>query len=201
MSQLDQSVVALRNRNGNGPFPAGPRENDERFRLLVESITDYSIILLDPQGRIASWNAGAERIKGYRADEIIGQHISCFHTAEDLRSGKPEQELNAAIHSGRSEDEGWRVRKDGSRFWANVIITALRDSAGTLLGFSNITRDLSAQKQMEEALAPARSASGPSANRLTKPSSRPTRRGRSHSGIRERKPASVMRGKKSSVGR
>ena len=100
-----------------------------------------------PQGRVATWNAGAERIKGYRADEIIGQHFSRFYTQEDIEHGKPERELKIAASEGRLEEEGWRVRKDGSRFWANVIITAIRDNNGELLGFSKVTRDFTERKK------------------------------------------------------
>src|SRR4051812_15009667 len=100
--------------------------DDRWFRLLVESVRDYAIFILDPSGRVKTWNAGAERIKGYRADEILGEHFFIFYTAEDVRSGKPQMELEVAAREGRFEDEGWRVRKDGSRFWANVVITALR---------------------------------------------------------------------------
>jgi len=128
------------------------RATEERFRLLVEGSKDYAIFMLDPTGRIASWNPGAERIKGYRADEIIGQHFSRFYPPEDLQSGKPERELRIAAAEGKYEEEGWRLRKDGSRFWASVLITALRDEAGDLRGFSKITRDRTENKRAEEAL-------------------------------------------------
>lgn len=121
--------------------------SEDSFRLLVESLNDYAIIMLDPGGHIASWNAGAERFKGYSAEEIIGQHFSCFYPAEAVQRGLPEQELKTAAKDGRFEDEGWRVRKDGKKFWANVIISALRDKDGTLRGFSKVTRDVTAQKQ------------------------------------------------------
>src|SRR5438309_11621088 len=101
------------------------RFSEERFRLLVEGVRDYAIFMLDPQGRILTWNIGAERLKGYTADEIIGQHFSVFYLPEDVRSSKPARELELAA-SGKYEEEGWRVRKDGSRFWASVLITALR---------------------------------------------------------------------------
>ena len=126
--------------------------SDERFRLLVEGIHDYAIFMLDTEGRVASWNAGAERIKGYRAEEIIGQHFSRFYPAEDVQAGKPEMELREAEAQGRFEDEGWRVRKDGSKFWANVIITAVRGKAGDLVGFSKVTRDFSDRQKAEQAL-------------------------------------------------
>ena len=106
-------------------------QSEERFRLLVESVRDYAIFMLDPQGRVLTWNAGAERIKGYRADEIIGQHFSRFYPPEALARGLPAARARGrGARSGRFEDEGWRVRKDGSRFWANVVITALRDGDG-----------------------------------------------------------------------
>ncbi len=127
------------------------REMDERFQLLVESVKDYAIFILDPDGVITTWNGGAERIKGYRADEIIGQHFSRFYPEEDVRSGKCEMELETAIAEGRFEDEGWRIRKDGSRFWANVVITALRNAHGDVIGFAKVTRDLTERKAAEEA--------------------------------------------------
>src|SRR6266496_1093266 len=99
----------------------------ERFRFLVEGVKDYAIFLLDPEGRVVSWNAGAEMIKGYRAQEIIGEHFSRFYAPQDVERGKPAQTLRDAAAKGSAEDEGWRVRKDGSRFWANVVVTALRD--------------------------------------------------------------------------
>ena len=126
--------------------------SEERLRTMVESVKDYAIFTLDPRGCVTSWNAGAERIKGYQADEIVGQHFSKFYLQEDLDRGKPDYELKVAAATGRFEDEGWRLRKDGSRFWANVIISALRDSAGNLQGFSKVTRDFTERKQAEEAL-------------------------------------------------
>ena len=122
---------------------------EERFRLLVEGVKDYGIFLLDPTGHVSTWNAGAQRIKGYLAEEIIGRHFSCFYSQEEIDAGKPEHELKATAEYGRFEDEGWRIRKDGSRFWANVIVTALRDPDGRLLGFSKITRDLTERKMAE----------------------------------------------------
>ncbi len=120
------------------------------FRLLIESIEDYAIFMLNPQGRVASWNAGAQRIKGYRASEIIGKHFSRFYLDEDVASGRCERDLASAARDGRFEDERWSVRKDGSRFWANVVITPLRDEAGTLLGFAKVTRDLTARRAAEQ---------------------------------------------------
>jgi PAS domain S-box-containing protein len=125
-------------------------QGEERFRLLVESVEDYAIFMLDREGRVTSWNVGAERIKGYRGDEIIGQHFSRFYPEEDLRSGKCERELEVASKEGRFEDEGWRVKKDGSRFWANVVISRVLDRNGELIGFSKVTRDLTQRRALEE---------------------------------------------------
>jgi PAS domain S-box-containing protein len=126
------------------------REGEERFRLLVSGVKDYAILMLDAEGRLASWNAGAERIKGYRADEILGKHFSVFYPPEDVEHGKPQFELKVAEEQGRVEDEGWRVRKDGSRFWANVVITALRDDKAGLRGFAKVTRDMTERRRAEE---------------------------------------------------
>ncbi len=126
------------------------RGSEERFRMLVESVKDYAIFMLDPGGRVASWNGGAERVKGYEADEIIGQHFSRFYTEEDIAGGKPDRELKIAASQGRLEDEGWRVRKDRSRFWANVVITAIRNGRGELVGFAKVTRDFTDRKKIEE---------------------------------------------------
>jgi PAS domain S-box-containing protein len=125
------------------------RESEERFRLLVGGVRDYAIFMIAPDGTVVSWNAGAERIKGYRADEIIGQHFSRFYTPEDVGRRAPQQLLEAATREGRAETEGWRVRKDGSRFLAHVLITALRDPQGTLRGFAKITRDVTEAKELE----------------------------------------------------
>jgi PAS domain S-box-containing protein len=126
-------------------------EETRRFRLLVESVKDYAIFILDPGGHVLTWNLGAERIKGYRADEIIGKHFSIFYPPEDIAEGKTERELEIATSTGRFEEEGWRVRKDGSHFWANVTITTLRNADGTLLGFAKVTRDLTERREAEEA--------------------------------------------------
>jgi len=126
------------------------RESEERFRLLVEGVKDYAIFMLDSEGRVVTWNTGAERIKGYKPTEIIGRHFSCFYTADAVERGWPAEELKRAALAGRWEDEGWRVRKDGSQFWANVIITALRDEHGTLRGYGKVTRDLTETKKAEE---------------------------------------------------
>jgi len=127
------------------------RQSQERFQTLVEEVKDYAIFMLDPKGRILSWNQGAQKIKGYAADEIIGQHFSCFYTSEDLDIGKPDEELRLAAADGRWEEEGWRLRKDGSRFWADVVITALHDKDGNLLGFTKVTRDITEGKRAREA--------------------------------------------------
>jgi diguanylate cyclase (GGDEF)-like protein/PAS domain S-box-containing protein len=123
--------------------------SDERFRVLVESVQDYAILMLDLDGNVTTWNAGAERFKGYRADEIIGRHFSVFYPVDDIVAGKPARELAAAAADGRLEDEGWRVRQDGTRFWASVVITALRDSDGTLRGYGKVTRDLTERRAAE----------------------------------------------------
>jgi PAS domain S-box-containing protein len=123
---------------------------DELFRLLVANVGDYAIFMLDPTGHIATWNVGAQRIKGYLADEIIGRHFSVFYPEHDIRAGKCEYELEVAARVGRFEDEDWRLRKDGTPFWANVVITAIRDQAGTLVGFAKITRDLTDRKRSED---------------------------------------------------
>src|SRR5690348_14807450 len=119
---------------------------------MIEQARDYALFILDPSGRIMSWNLGAQRLKGYAPEEIIGRHFSVFYPQPAINSGWPMHELKVASIEGRFEDEGWRVRKDGTRFWANVVITALRDEHGKLLGFSKITRDLSERRLHEEAL-------------------------------------------------
>ena len=127
-------------------------ESETRFRQVVDSIKDYAIFMLDPQGKVMSWNQGGERIKGYLAQEIIGQHLSRFYTAEDVKRGHPGALLAQVERDGYVEDEGWRLRKDGSRFWANVVITALRDEQGKLQGFAKVTRDLTERRAAEVAL-------------------------------------------------
>jgi len=129
-----------------------PDQGEQRFRLLVEGVKDYAIFMLDPQGHVLTWNAGAERFKGYKAAEIIGQHFSRFYPADALKAGLPAHELQVAAATGTFEDEGWRVRKDGTLFWANVVITALRDPAGALVGFAKVTRDLTQRRHHEESL-------------------------------------------------
>jgi hypothetical protein len=126
------------------------RQSEQRFRLLVQGVRDYAIFLLDPSGRVATWNEGAERIKGWSQEEILGQHFSRFYTAEDIADGKPPRELEIATREGQYGEEGWRVRKDGTLLWANVLITALRDEDGTLVGFAKVTRDLTERRKAEE---------------------------------------------------
>ncbi|MBI2360743.1 MAG: PAS domain S-box protein [Deltaproteobacteria bacterium] len=126
------------------------RQTEERFRLLVESLQDYAIFMIDPEGRVTSWNTGAERIQGFRYEEIIGQSFACFYTIEDQAEGHPACALREAAAESRYEEDGWRVRKDGSRFWANAVITALRDEQCHLIGFSQVTRDLTERKRVEE---------------------------------------------------
>ncbi|HSZ52959.1 MAG TPA: PAS domain S-box protein [Caulobacteraceae bacterium] len=134
------------------------KRSEELFRLLVRGVTDYAIYMLDTEGRVSSWNAGAQRIKGYSPDEIIGEHFSRFYTEEDKQEDVPGRGLRTAEREGRWETEGWRVRKDGSRFWAHVIIDALRSDYGELLGFAKITRDITERKEAERALEQARQA-------------------------------------------
>jgi PAS domain S-box-containing protein len=131
---------------------AALREAESQFSKLVQGVTDYAIYMLDPRGRITNWNLGAERIKGYAASEVIAQHFSIFYTEDDRLKGLPEQGLAVATRTGRYESEGWRVRKDGSRFWANAVIDAIRDDAGTLIGFAKITRDMTERMAVEERL-------------------------------------------------
>lgn len=128
------------------------RDSDERFRLLVDGVRDYAIYRLTPDGHVATWNTGAERLKGYRAEEIVGQYFSRLYSDEDVQDGKPQRLLGIAAARGRVEDEGWRVRKDGSRFWASVVMTALYDANGQIRGFANVTRDITERKSLEEQL-------------------------------------------------
>jgi PAS domain S-box-containing protein len=132
------------------------RQSEERFRSMIENVKDHAIFMLDGEGRVLTWNKGAERLTGHGPEEIIGEHYSCFYPTEDRESGKPEQILQAVLADGQWEDEGWRLRKDGSKFWANVVITAVRDEAGSLLGFSAVTRDLTRRRQIEEKLRTAK---------------------------------------------
>jgi len=143
-TELQQQLTALE-RAGDEL-----RSSEERFRLLVESVQDYAILMLDPAGRVASWNLGAQRLKGYQAGEIVGRHFSAFYPPEAIQSRWPEKELETARTTGRFEDEGWRVRKDGTRFWANAVITPVTDAAGRLIGYSKISRDLTERKRAED---------------------------------------------------
>ena len=148
-SERPFNLVAASREQGPGGIA---HETGELHRLLVESVQDYAIFALDPNGYILSWNAGAQRFKGYTADEIIGKHFSIFYPQERIATGFPEYELREAARTGRFEDEGWRLRKDGTRFWASVVITSLRDSSGTLVGFAKVTRDLTERRAAEQAL-------------------------------------------------
>ena len=134
------------------------RRSQEQFRLLVQSVTDYAIFMLDAQGYVSSWNAGAERIKGYTPSEIMGEHFSRFYSANDRASGEPQRALAAAEHEGRFSKEGWRYRKDGSRFWASVVIDPIRNDDGDLIGFAKITRDLTEREETQRELEKAREA-------------------------------------------
>jgi PAS domain S-box-containing protein len=134
------------------------RLSEERFRLLVQGVTDYAIYMLDPEGRIANWNTGAQRFKGYTEDEVIGEHFSRFYTEEDRARGLPQRGLETAIREGRFENEGWRVRKDGSRFWAHVVIDPIRNELGRLVGFAKVTRDITDKHKAQEELEATRAA-------------------------------------------
>ena len=148
-SRLERASALLRARE------QALREGEERFRLVIEGVRDYGIFALDPDGYVTSWNTGAQRIKGWHADEILGQHFSRFYPAE-TRSFLPSEILARAARDGTAEDEGWRLRKDGGRFWANVVVTALRDETGILRGFAKVTRDMTDRRRAEEALLVAR---------------------------------------------
>jgi PAS domain S-box-containing protein len=147
-----RSIAELQQRAQVLEKELASRQREEQFRLLVDAVQDYAIFMLDPDGNVSNWNPGAERIKQYTTAEIVGKHFSCFYPEEDVRSGKPQWELIKAAKEGRFEEEGWRIRKDGSRFWANVTITAVRNEAGKLLGFAKITRDFTEVLQARQAL-------------------------------------------------
>jgi PAS domain S-box-containing protein len=130
----------------------GLRDSEVSFHALVDAVQDYAIFRLDREGRVATWNSGARRIKGYFGGEILGRHFSCFYTPEEREAGKPQEQLRKAAEFGRTQDQGWLVRKDGSKFWANVVLTALRDEHGQLQGFAKVTQDISELKHAEDAL-------------------------------------------------
>ena len=134
------------------------RRSEEKFRLLVQGVTDYAIYMLDADGIVTNWNAGAQRIKGYAPDEIIGRHFSLFYTPEDREKGEPQRTLQAAIDNGSAEKEGWRIRKNGETFWASVVIDPIRDDAGEVIGFAKVTRDLTEQRKVQAELDAAREA-------------------------------------------
>jgi rsbT co-antagonist protein RsbR len=137
---------------GNNPTD-GLREKDFDYQLLVQNMTDYAICMLDPEGRIVTWTEGAQRLNGYTGEEIIGKRTDVFYSKEDVAEGKPRQKLEVAARTGRFEEEDWRYRRDGSRFWANVVVNAIRDHDGTLIGFAQVTRDVTERRRHEEALA------------------------------------------------
>src|SRR6266571_7434304 len=132
--------------------PASALNDSDRLRLFISGVTDYALYMLTPEGLVSSWNAGAQRFKAYTAEEIIGQHFSRFYTEEDRARGVPAKALQTALSEGKFEDEGWRVRKDGSRFWASVVIDPIRDNDGVLLGFAKITRDITERRRTQQAL-------------------------------------------------
>src|SRR5438309_5059988 len=153
------SVWGLRNRSRMNKQRNSQRallDAERHFRILVQGVTDYAIFMLDPEGRVRSWNPGAERIKGYSADDIIGQHFSLFYTPEDCEAGIPQRALASAGETGRYESEGWRVRKDGSRIWANAVIDAIHDETGKLIGFAKITRDMTEKREAQLRLEESR---------------------------------------------
>src|SRR5438309_2182331 len=140
---------------GKGRHLALNTKDDSRFRLLIDAVTDYAIYMLEPNGIVSSWNLGAQRFKGYSQDEILGQHFSRFYTPEDMATELPKRALATAEREGKFEAEGWRVRKDGTRFWAHVVIDSIRDDQGRLLGFAKITRDLTERREAQRALEQA----------------------------------------------
>lgn len=157
LASVEASPAQERSPKMNSSAEEARKDAKEVFQLLVESVKDYAIFLMDPEGNIKTWNPGAERIKGYQAEEIIGRHFSCFYTQEDLEHGKPQQVLKIAAEQGRYYSEGWRVRKDGSQFWAGVVITAVRDGTGRLIGFSKVTREITDRSEdADQTSAPPR---------------------------------------------
>ena len=151
-SQIVPIPVRRRANSAGTLAPENRLEAEESFRLMLDSVTDCAIIMLDEEGKVKSWNSGAQRIEGYEAAEIVGHRIECFFTPEDVAAGKPARALQQAATSGRFEDNGWRVRKDGSRFWANVVISAIRDHGGVLRGYSKLARDMTEQKRADDAV-------------------------------------------------
>ncbi|MGH9437055.1 MAG: sigma 54-interacting transcriptional regulator, partial [Terriglobia bacterium] len=145
-------ISAIRDISRRKQIEEALQRSEERYRLLVEGVKDYAIFMLDPDGRVVTWNEGARRMRGYRTEEILGQHVSIFFTPEDVKAGRPTQELKEAAERGRTETEGWRVRKDGSRFWSQVVLTTLTDPDGRLLGFTKIAHDITERKRASEAL-------------------------------------------------
>ena len=158
---IPRMVPSKNSSAGRSPLQ-NPRDalhaSEERFRLLVDAVSDYALLMLDPSGNVVSWNTGAERIKGYKADEIIGRHFSCFYLPEAIARGHPEAELRIAATEGRYTEEGWRVRKDGSRFLAEVVITAIRNNNGELAGFAKVTRDITERQKFDQQLRKAKEA-------------------------------------------
>lgn len=150
--ELRLREAAERTANEAYSREAALRQEEQRFRLFVEAVRDYAIFTLDANGRVSSWNEGAARVKGWDAAEVIGRHFSCFFPAEDVERGKPQKELEIAANEGRFEDEGWRVRKDGSRFWANVVVTSIRNSAGEVMGYAKVTRDFTDRVKAQDDL-------------------------------------------------
>jgi PAS domain S-box-containing protein len=149
---VDGFIGILRDTTDQKMLELDMRKSEERYRIMVEGVQEYAIFLIDPTGHIVTWNDGAARIKGYRTSEILGKHFSTFYTSEDLENGKPERELIIAKSTGKYEEEGWRVRKNGSVFWANIVLTALVDEQNKLIGFSKVTRDLTERRMNEEVL-------------------------------------------------
>ncbi|HEX2270079.1 MAG TPA: PAS domain S-box protein [Pyrinomonadaceae bacterium] len=141
------------NENKGNNQTEGLKEDHFDYRLLVQNMKDYAICMLDPEGRIVSWTEGAQRMKGYAPDEVIGKNTEIFYTKEDIAEGKPRRKLEVAAKTGRYEEEGWRQRKDGSRFWANVVVNSILDKDGSLIGFAQVTRDITERRRHEEALA------------------------------------------------
>jgi PAS domain S-box-containing protein len=153
LSVAAASIISVRDFGNRYRGEEHLRQNEERFRQLVESAKEYAIIRLGPEGLIETWNAGAERSKGYKAQEIIGRHCACFYPPEEIERGQPEMELKSALEMGQYETDGWRLRKDGSRFWGNVVITPLRDAVGQHLGYSVISRDLTDHNRSRDAIS------------------------------------------------